>query len=68
MAYFHPELSAVGTSVYVYNSASYQWLDIDISYPLNLSSMSFRVYNPDTNIDLNAHSMSFNLLIGDKAY
>tara|TARA_R110000868_G_scaffold131790_9_gene342067 strand:- start:1553 stop:3028 length:1476 start_codon:yes stop_codon:yes gene_type:complete len=68
VAYFHPELSAVGTSVYVYNSASYQWLDIDISYPLNLSSMSFRVYNPDTNIDLNAHSMSFNLLIGDKAY
>jgi hypothetical protein len=68
VAYFHPELSAIGTSVYVYNSASYQWLDIAISYPLNLSSMSFRVYNPDTNIDLNAHSMSFNLLVSDTIY
>jgi len=68
ISYFHPELSTIGTGVYIYDSKAYQWLDIDISYPLNLSSMSFRVYNPDTNIDLNAQSMSFNLLINETEY
>tara|TARA_R110000868_G_scaffold261405_4_gene519546 strand:+ start:322 stop:1845 length:1524 start_codon:yes stop_codon:yes gene_type:complete len=68
ISYFHPELSTLGTGVYIYDSKAYQWLDIDISYPLNLSSMSFRVYNPETNIDLNAQSMSFNLLINEKEY
>jgi len=68
ISYFHPELSSVGTSVYIYDSKAYQWLDIDISYPVNLSSMSFRVYNPVTGIDLNANSMTFNLLINDSEY
>jgi len=68
ISYFHPELSTLGTGVYIYDSKAYQWLDIDITYPLNLSSMSFRVYNPETNIDLNALSMSFNLLINEKEY
>lgn len=68
ISYFHPELSAVGTSVYIYDSKAYQWLDIDISYPINLSSMSFRVYNPVTGLDLNANSMTFNFLINDTEY
>ena len=68
VAYFRPEPSSVGTSVYTYNSASYQWLDIDITYPVNLSSMSFRVYNPATGLDLNAQNMSFNLIINEKEY
>lgn len=68
ISYFHPELSTVGTGVYIYDSKAYQWLDIGITYELNLSSMSFRVYNPETNIDLNAQSMSFNLLINETEY
>jgi len=68
VAYFRPELSSVGTSVYQYSSSCYQWLDIDISYPVNLSSMSFRVYNPETGIDINAQNMSFNLMISEKEY
>ena len=68
LAYFHPELSSIGTGIYVYDCKAYQWLDIDISYPLNLSSMSFRVFNPDNNLPLNAQSMSFNLMINDKEY
>jgi len=68
VAYFRPELSSVGTSVYQYSSSCYQWLDIDITYPVNLSSMSFRVYNPETGIDINAQNMSFNLMISEKEY
>jgi hypothetical protein len=68
LAYFHPEYSQVGTGTYIYDSRAYQWLDIDISYPMNLSSMSFRVYDPDTGTGLDALSMSFNLLIGTSEY
>ena len=68
ISYFHPELSTVGTGVYIYDTKAYQWLDIGISYELNLSSMSFRVFNPATNIDLNAQNMSFNLLINEIEY
>jgi len=68
VAYFHPELSNIGTGIYVYTSSNYQWLDIDISYPLNLSSLSCRVYNPDNGLPLDAQSMSFNLMIDDSPY
>ena len=68
ISYFHPELSTVGSQTYIYDSKAYLWLDIDITYPVNLSSMSFRVYNPETNIDLNAQNMSFNLIVSDKEY
>ena len=68
VAYFHPEFSQVGTGAYIYDSRSYQWLDIDISYPVNLSSMSFRVYDPDTGTGLDALSMSFNLLVSKDEY
>lgn len=68
LAYFHPEYSQVGTGTYIYDSRAYQWLDIDISYPVNLSSMSFRVYDPDTGTGLDALSMSFNILIGTSEY
>jgi hypothetical protein len=68
VAYFHPEFSQVGTGAYIYDSRSYQWLDIDITYPLNLSSLSFRVYDPDTGTGLDALSMSFNLLVSTEQY
>lgn len=68
VAYFHPEFSQVGTGTYIYDSRSYQWLDIDITYPVNLSSLSFRVYDPDTGVGLDALSMSFNLLISADEY
>jgi hypothetical protein len=68
VAYFHPEYSQVGTSTYIYDSRAYQWLDIDVTYPLNLSSLTFRVYDPDTGTGLDALSMSFNLLIGNVEY
>jgi len=68
IAYFLPSLSNVGTSLYTYTSSTYQWLNVDISYPLNLSSLSFRVYNPATGIDINADSMTFNLMLSDKEY
>ena len=68
VSYFHPEYSQVGTSTYIYDSKAYQWLDIDVSYPVNLSSLSFRVYDPDTGTGLDALSMSFNLLISEAEY
>jgi hypothetical protein len=68
ISYFHPELSAIGTSTYIYDSRAYQWLDIDISYPINLSSLSFRIYDPQTGLGLDALSMTFNLLIGTSEY
>jgi hypothetical protein len=68
LCYFHPEFSQVGTGTYIYDSRAYQWLDIDVSYPVNLSSLTFRVYDPDTGVGLDALSMSFNLLIGTDEY
>jgi len=68
VCYFHPEFSQVGTGAYIYDSRAYQWLDIDVTYPINLSSLSFRVYDPDTGTGLDALSMSFNLLIGTEQY
>ena len=68
LCYFHPEFSQVGTGTYIYDSRAYQWLDIDISYPVNLSSLTFRVYDPDTGTGLDALNMSFNLLIGTDEY
>jgi hypothetical protein len=68
VAYFHPALSQIGTSTYIYDSRAYQWLDIDVSYPINLSSLSFRIYNPATGLGIDALSISFNLLIGETEY
>lgn len=68
VCYFRPVLSNVGTNAYTYESTSYQWLDIAASYPLNLSSLSFRVFNPATGLGLTAESMTFNLMINDKEY
>lgn len=68
LAYFHPEISSLGTSNYFYDSKAYQWLDIAISYPVNLTSLSFRVYNPETGINIKASTLSFNLMINDKEY
>ena len=68
ICYFRPEHSNVGTNTYIYDSLAYQWLDIAISYPVNLSSMSFRVYNPYSGQNLVASSLTFNLIINDKEY
>lgn len=68
VCYFHPEFSQVGTGAYIYDSRAYQWLDINVTYPINLSSLSFRVYDPDTGTGLDALSMSFNLLISKEQY
>jgi hypothetical protein len=68
VSYFHPELSNFGAGTYIYDSRANVWLDIDITYPVNLSSLSFRVYDPSTGIGLDASAMSFNLLIGTTEY
>lgn len=68
ICYFRPEQSNVGTNSYVYDSLAYQWLDIAISYPVNLSSLSFRVYNPYTGQNLVASNLTFNLMISDSVY
>lgn len=68
ICYFRPEHSNVGTNTYIYDSLAYQWLDIAISYPVNLSSLSFRVYNPINGQNLIASSLTFNLIINDKEY
>ena len=68
VCYFRPEHSNVGTNTYIYDSLAYQWLDIAISYPVNLSSLSFRVYNPYTGQNLVADNLTFNLMISDLAY
>tara|TARA_R110000868_G_scaffold39444_2_gene137421 strand:+ start:318 stop:1766 length:1449 start_codon:yes stop_codon:yes gene_type:complete len=68
VCYFRPVLSNVGTNAYTYESTSYQWLDISVSYPVNLSSLSFRVFNPTNGVGLTASSMTFNLMINEKEY
>tara|TARA_R110000868_G_scaffold226606_3_gene479261 strand:- start:2746 stop:4221 length:1476 start_codon:yes stop_codon:yes gene_type:complete len=68
ICYFRPEHSNVGTNTYIYDSLAYQWLDIAITYPVNLSSLSFRVYNPTNGQNLIASSLTFNLIINDKEY
>ena len=68
VCYFRPEQSNVGTNSYIYDSLAYQWLDIDISYPVNLSSLSFRVFNPYSNQNLVASNLTFNLMISEIAY
>jgi hypothetical protein len=68
ICYFRPEQSNVGTNSYIYDSLAYQWLDIDISYPVNLSSLSFRIFNPYTNQNLVASNLTFNLMISEIAY
>jgi hypothetical protein len=68
VCYFRPEQSNVGTNTYIYDSPAYQWLDIAISYPVNLSSLSFRVFNPYNGQSLVASNLTFNLIINDKEY
>jgi hypothetical protein len=68
VCYFRPVLSNVGLNAYTYDSLAYQWLDIATSYPLNLSSLSFRVFNPSTGVGLTASSMTFNLMINTLEY
>lgn len=68
VCYFRPVLSNVGLNAYTYDSTAYQWLDIATSYPLNLSSLSFRVFNPTTGMGLTASSMTFNLMINPTEY
>ena len=68
VCYFRPVLTNVGTNAYTYDSLAYQWLDIAASYPLNLSSLSFRVFNPATGLGLTAESMTFNLMINTLEY
>ena len=68
LAYFRPELSQVGSNTYRFDVNIFDWLDIATTYPLNLSSLSFRVFNPSTNTDLVMTSCSFNLLINTKEY
>jgi len=68
LAYFRPELSQVGSNTYRFDVNIFDWLDIAVTYPLNLSSLSFRVFNPSTNQNLAMNSCSFNLLINTKEY
>ena len=68
VCYFRPVLTNVGTNAYTYDSTAYQWLDIAAAYPVNLSSLSFRVFNPASGVGLTAESMTFNLMINDKEY
>lgn len=68
LAYFRPELSQVGSNTYRFDVNIFDWLNIVTTYPLNLSSLSFRVFNPSTNTDLVMTSCSFNLLINTKEY
>jgi len=68
VCYFRPQQSNVGTNTYIYDSLAYQWLDIAITYPVNLSSLSFRIFNPYTGQNLVASNLTFNLIINDKEY
>ena len=68
VAYFRPELTQVGSNTYRFDVNIFDWLDIPITYDLNLTSCSFRLLNPANNADLLFSSCSFNLLINDKEY
>tara|TARA_R110000868_G_scaffold221637_2_gene473366 strand:+ start:101 stop:1573 length:1473 start_codon:yes stop_codon:yes gene_type:complete len=68
VAYFRPELTQVGSNTYRFDVNIFDWLDIPITYDLNLTSCSFRLINPNNNTDLKFSSCSFNLLINDKEY
>ena len=68
VAYFRPELTQIGSNTYRFDVNIFDWLDIPITYDLNLTSCSFRLVNPTNNKDLKFSSCSFNLLINDKEY
>lgn len=65
LAYFTPELST-SENVYRFFQSEYQWLDLINKMPLELSSMTFRVFDPTSGRPLNATNLSFNFLIKDK--
>jgi len=65
LAYFTPELST-SENVYRFTQSEYQWLDLINKMPLELSSLTFRVFDPTTGRPLNATNLSFNFLIKDK--
>jgi len=65
LAYFTPELST-SENVYRFFQSEYQWLDLINKMPIELTSMTFRVFDPTTGRPLNATNLSFNFLIKDK--
>ena len=65
LAYFTPELSS-SENVYRFTQSEYQWLDLINKMPIELSSLTFRVFEPATGKGLDATNFSFNFLIKDK--
>ena len=65
LAYFTPELST-SENVYRFAQSEYQWLDLINKMPIELSSLTFRVFEPATGKGLDATNFSFNFLIKDK--
>tara|TARA_R110002126_G_scaffold271492_1_gene415384 strand:- start:461 stop:1939 length:1479 start_codon:yes stop_codon:yes gene_type:complete len=68
VAYFRPELTQIGSNTYRFDVNIFDWLDVPITFDLNLTSCSFRLVNPATNKDIKFTTCSFNLLINDKEY
>lgn len=65
LAYFTPEISR-SENVYRFAQSEYQWLDLINKMPIELSSLTFRVFEPATGKGLDATNFSFNFLIKDK--
>ena len=67
LCYFTPTLVSQTDNVYVFENRNLPFLSINNQQSMNLSSMQFRIYNPQSNLlTLSADYLSFNLYIADK--
>ena len=67
LCYFTPTLVSQTDNVYVFENRNLPFLSINNQQSMNLSSMQFRIYNPQSNLmTLSASYLSFNLYIADQ--
>jgi hypothetical protein len=67
LAYFTPQRVSQNQSIYVFENKNLTFLSINNQESMNMSSIQFRLYNPQSNkLTINAEYLSFNVYIGDK--
>jgi hypothetical protein len=67
LCYFTPSLVSQTDNVYLFENKNLTFLSINNQQSMNLSSMQFRIYNPQSNLlTLSADYLSFNLYIADQ--
>lgn len=67
LAYFTPTRVSQNENIYVFENKNLTFLSINNQQSMNLSSLQFRIYNPQSNLlTLSADYLSFNLYIADQ--